>query len=163
MAFKGLERDADAGVVLFKVTIDDVVFLNAIHFNHLRISMLEFRAESKLGRTELLELRRLRDLWSLGLSGLRPDWRAKRFRISVREMTPVKRPDIRAPGREAAETAGKTPVREGDAGFEDAGEECTACAMDGVASGVAGAVGEGDADSTTHIRCDLVATSFATV
>jgi hypothetical protein len=83
---------------------------------------------------------------------LRPEWRAKRFRISVREMTPVKRPEIRAPGKEAAETAGKTPDREGDAGFEDAGEEWTAWEIDGVASGVAGAEGEGDADSTTHIR-----------
>lgn len=90
---------------------------------HLRISTLEFRAESKLGRTELLELRRLRDLWSLGLRGLRPDWRAKRLRTSVREITPVKRPDIRAPGNDAAETAGKTPASEGDAGVEEEGED----------------------------------------
>lgn len=123
-----LERDADAcrKVILFeRLLIPNAVFRYAIVSNHLRISMLDLdpRAESKLGRTELLELRRLRDLWSLGLSGLRPEWRAKRFRISVREMTPVKRPEIRAPGKEAAETAGKTPDREGDAGFEDAGEE----------------------------------------
>lgn len=35
--------------------------------------------------------------------------------------------------------------------------------MAGAVDGVAGADGEGDAASTTHIRWDLVATSFATV
>lgn len=35
--------------------------------------------------------------------------------------------------------------------------------MEGVASGVAGAEGDGEAASTTHIRWDRVATSFATV
>lgn len=35
--------------------------------------------------------------------------------------------------------------------------------LDGPVRGVSGAVGDGDDDSTTHIRCDLVATSFATV
>lgn len=93
---------------------------------HLRNSTLEFRAESILGRTELLELRRLRALDSFGLRGLRPDWRAKRFKMSVSEITPVKRPDIRAPGKAAAETAGKTPPRDGDAGVEVAGEDMTA-------------------------------------
>jgi hypothetical protein len=73
-----------------------------------------------LGLMELLELRRLRSLWSFGLKGLRPDWRAKRFRMSDREITPVKRPEIRAPGKAAADTAeaGKPPLIEGDTGLE---------------------------------------------
>jgi hypothetical protein len=33
----------------------------------------------------------------------------------------------------------------------------------GWSRGVAGALGEGDADSTTHMRCDRVAMSLATV
>jgi hypothetical protein len=78
-------------------------------------------------------------------------------------MTPVRRPEILAPGRAAAETAGNAPVRDGDAGVEVAGEDRTGCEIEGVASGVAGAEGDGEAASTTHIRCDLVATSLATV
>ena len=78
-------------------------------------------------------------------------------------MTPVRRPDIRAPGKAAAETAGKLPVRDGDVGCELFGDDRTACGIEGVARGVAGVDGEGEAASTTHIRCDLVATSFATV
>jgi len=41
-------------------------------------------------------------------------------------MTPVSRPEILAPGKAAAETAGKEPEREGEAGVEPAGEERTA-------------------------------------
>lgn len=82
--------------------------------------------------------------------------RAKRFSISEREITPVNRPEIRAPGKAAAETAGK----EGDGGTDPpSGWTIEALCKEGVA----GADGEGDADSTTHIRCDRVATSFATV
>jgi len=98
----------------------------------------------------------------LGLNGLRPDWRAKRFRISVRDTTPVNRPEIRAPGRAEAET-GNAPLIEGDAGFDPGGGTRTAWVIEGVANGVAGADGEGEADSTTHIRWLLVATSLATV
>jgi len=46
--------------------------------------------------------------------GLSPVVRAKRFKISDNVMTPVKRPEIRAPGRDAADTAGN----EGDGGTE---------------------------------------------
>ena len=74
---------------------------------------------------ELLELRRLRSRESVGLSGLRPDCRANRLRISVNEMTPVSRPESLAPGREAAETAGNEFENDGDAGRES-GEERTA-------------------------------------
>ena len=80
------------------------------------MSMLEPLAESMLGRMDELELRLRRDRLSLGLNGLRPDWRAKRFRTSVNEITPVSRPEIRAPGRAEAETAGKVPDRAGDTG-----------------------------------------------
>lgn len=83
--------------------------------------------------------------------------------MSVSEMTPVSRPDIRAPGKAAADTAGKVFESEGDAGVDEAGDEWKAWEIDGVANGVAGADGDGEADSTTHIRCDLVATSLATV
>lgn len=115
-----------------------------------------------LGRNELLELRRRRaSRWSFGLEGLRPDWRAKRFKTSVRETTPVRRPDRRAPGMAAAEIAdvGRLEVNDGDGGAEEAFGTITAEAL----RGVEGIDGDGDADSTTHIRCDLVATSFATV
>jgi hypothetical protein len=81
----------------------------------------------------------------------------------VSEMTPVSRPDILAPGRAAAETAGKAVWMDGEAGVEFAGEERTAWVIDGVASGVAGAEGDGEAASTTHIRWERVATSLATV
>jgi hypothetical protein len=124
--------------------------------------MLVFRTESMLGLKELLELRRLRSLWLLGLSGLSPDCRAKRFRMSVKETTPVKRPEIRLPGSAAAETAGKAPARDGDAGVELIGDERTACEIEGVESGVEDDEDDGDA-STTHIRCERVATSLATV
>lgn len=116
------------------------------------MSMLEPRAESMLGLIEELELRRRRDRLSLGLKGLRPDWRAKRFRISVSEMTPVNRPEIRAPGRADAETAGKREERAGDTGPELGCEvEMTEWEIEGVAKGVAGLEGDGEAASTTHI------------
>jgi hypothetical protein len=78
--------------------------------------MLESLTESRLGLMELLELRRRRARCSFGLEGFRPDCRAKRLRISVKDMTPVNRPDIRAPGRADAETAGKAEERDGNAG-----------------------------------------------
>jgi len=107
-----------------------------------------------LGLMELLELLRLLARDSLGLKGLRPDVRANRLRTSDKEITPIKRPDMRAPGRAAAETAGN----EGDAGTDPIG--CATAAWE--SDGVVGVDGDGEADSTTHIRCDLVATSFAT-
>jgi hypothetical protein len=36
--------------------------------------------------------------------------------MSVKEITPVNRPEIRAPGRAEAETAGKVPDKAGDTG-----------------------------------------------
>ena len=81
---------------------------------------------SILGLSELLELLRLLARCSLGLKGCSPLCLAKRFRISVREMTPVRRPEIRAPGKAAAETAGNEVWMDGEAGVEFAGEERTA-------------------------------------
>lgn len=121
--------------------------------------MLEPLTESILGRIELLELRRLRSRWSLGLSGFNPDWRPKRFRISVRETTPVSRPEILAPGKAAAETAGNSPASDGEAGVDELGECRVAWLMEGVVPGD----GEGEDDSTTHIRWDLVASNLAIV
>lgn len=54
--------------------------------------------------------------------------------MSVREMTPVRRPEIRAPGRAAAETAGNDVARFGDAGVDTAGDDRTALDIEGVAS-----------------------------
>lgn len=86
--------------------------------------------------------------------------------MSVNEITPVRRPEIRAPGSAAADTAGNDVARLGDAGVDTAGEDRTALdieelVIEGVARGVAD--GDGDAASTTHIRWDRVATSLATV
>lgn len=75
-------------------------------------------------------------------------------------MTPVSLPDREAPGSADAGTAA-VGTGEGGAAFWD-DDEVVPCPC-GPIKGVAGAEGEGDADSTTHIRCDLVATSFATV
>lgn len=70
-------------------------------------------------------------------------------------MTPVSLPDILAPGRAAAETVGK---------LGDAGEVPRWCGRMGrLPDGVDGADGEGEADSTSHMRCDRVARSFCTV
>jgi hypothetical protein len=77
-------------------------------------------------------------------------------------MTPVNRPDIRAPGKAEAETAGKAENNDGDAG-PDPGCDMTAWVIDGVAKGVAGVEGDGEAASTTHILWARVATSLATV
>lgn len=90
--------------------------------SHRLISILtpEPLVESKLGLTELLELRRLLARWLSGLSGLSPDCLAKRFKISVRLITPVSRPEVRCPGIEAADTAGKAPDIDGDDGPETA-------------------------------------------
>lgn len=67
---------------------------------------------------ELLELLRRLARCSLGLDGFSPDCLANRLRISVNEMTPVNRPEIRAPGSADAETAGKDGARDGEAGVE---------------------------------------------
>ncbi|KAH6603378.1 hypothetical protein Trco_008153 [Trichoderma cornu-damae] len=116
--------------------------------------------DSTLGRTELLELRRRRTLCSHGSEGCSPVDLANMLRISVSETTPINLPDKRAPAIEAAGTA--------TAGIADGivpGITPPAIELCDVATGTAG-VGRGDcggAESTIHMRCDLVATNLATV
>jgi len=71
--------------------------------------------------------------------------------MSVSDITPVSRPEILAPGRAAAETGKAPPLMEGELGFELGIGARTACVIEGVARGVAGVDGDGEADSTTHI------------
>jgi hypothetical protein len=106
-----------------------------------------------LTRIELLELFRRLARWAPGSVGCKPVDLANALRMSVSEMTPLSLPDIRAPTMAAAGIAG-------DGGPPGGGAPVK---LWGPASGVAGALGEGDADSTTHMRCDRVATSLATV
>lgn len=100
------------------------------------------------------------------------------------ETTPVSRPDRRAPGKPLGITVvmklwfgsgdcgagalaggGMMTVLTGG-GLPTAGPEGGGAGPAGWLGwrrGVAGALGEGEADSTTHMRWDLVATSLATV
>lgn len=135
-----------------------------------------------LGRTELLLLRRRRARCSPGSDGCRPDDLANVFRISVSETTPVRRPERLAPGITAAGTEVKLAVTPDGNGNGDCGAEpvlavgirivvspvVVAARLPvrlpvgpagpvetlgtGASSGVAGADGDGEADSTTHIR-----------
>lgn len=75
--------------------------------------------------------------------------------MSVKEITPISRPEM----PEAPDTTENVGVRPGEAGNELYGATRTA----GVVAGVAGAEGDGEEPSTTHILCDFVATSFAVV
>ena len=116
--------------------------------------MLDRLVESMLGLIEELELRLRRERLSLGLNGFRPDCRANRFKTSVKEITPVNRPEIRAPGRAEAETVeGNAEDKAGDTGPDPgSGDARVGCEIDDVAKGVAGVDGDGEAASTTHIR-----------
>jgi hypothetical protein len=125
----------------------------------------------------LLELLRLRARRaSSGSCGCRPLALANKFKMSVRLMTLLSLPDRLDPVMAIADMAGATapvPARcvgaveltgvapdnmpgrgvMGDGGTRDAG----------VSAGVGGPEEEGDGLSTTHMRCERVATSFATV
>lgn len=68
------------------------------------------------GRDEILELLLLCWRSSFGSCASRPDWRANKFSTSVRDMTPVRRPE-RTPGYAAAEIDGYA----GDSGGEAEG------------------------------------------
>jgi hypothetical protein len=74
--------------------------------------------------------------------------------MSVNEMTPVNRPV-----HDVAVEAANVEVRPGEAGEE----LCGATKAAGITEGVAGAECDGDAASTTHILCDLVAKILAVV
>ena len=75
---------------------------------HRRTSRLELRPLSTLIRPRILEelLRRRCRRLSLGSRGDRSDLRAKRFKMSVRDTTPVSRPEMLLPGRDEAEMEG---------------------------------------------------------
>lgn len=161
---------------------------------------------SRLGRIELLELRLRLALCSPGSVGCSPLDRAKRFKMSVSEITPVSLPDRCAPGSAAAGTEDEAEKMGVESGKGDGGaEDCMFCPLvntvadtdgdpppaaatvvgpdvellmasaeppalavavvvpTGPRRGVAGALGLGEADSTTHIRWERVATSLATV
>lgn len=127
--------------------------------SHLLVSLLD-RNASTLCRTELLELRRRRALCSHGSEGCSPVDFANALRISVSETTPISLPDSSAPAIAAAGTEAT-----GAAGGIAPGATSLAVELCDDTVGIAG-VGRGDGggpESTTHIRCDLVATSLATV
>lgn len=135
---------------------------------HLLASMLFPLNESMLALMELVELLRRLSRCAEGSMGLRPVALAKRLRMSVRDMTPVSLPDMRAPIMAAAGTDGAL-WGEGGApapllleGAGGAGPPAVT-KLPGPVRGVAGVLGEGDADSTIHMRCEPVATSLATV
>lgn len=104
------------------------------------------RDESRLGRIEELEdfLRLAR--CSPGSDGRKPVDLANKLRMSVRDTTPLNLPDRCAPGIAEAGTAGGPGM--GDCGAEEDPGMITV----GFKRGVAGVEGDGDADSTTHIR-----------
>lgn len=150
--------------------------------SHLLLSTLVLPPPSRFGLTELLELRLRRARCSEGSAGWRPLDFANRFRMSVSDTTPERRPDICDPGSAALGTADMLWPGRGDCGPDDVvdagmrtvgvgGDAApTAPAIAGVGigwvawrRGVAGALGDGDADSAIHIRCEFVATSLATV
>ena len=123
---------------------------------------------------ELL-LRRAR-LASSGSWGCSPLAFANRLRTSVRLITPLNLPDRLAPLIADAEMAGATapvPARcVGDVELTGVGPICVAgrgvmgdggTRDAGGSAGVGGPEDEGDGLSTTHMRCERVATSFATV
>lgn len=137
---------------------------------------LSLRELSMLVRM-LLELDRLRARRaSSGSCGCRPLARANTFRMSVRLITPLSLPDRLAPGIALAEMAGATapvparcvgavvftgvgPDRETGSGVIGDGGTSTV----GWIAGVEGPEEAGEGVSTTHMRWERVATSFATV
>jgi hypothetical protein len=111
---------------------------------------------------------------------------AKRFRMSVNDTTPDSLPEIFDPGREPLGTGpgsgdwGVVAILGGGMMMAEVGGELVPVSATEVAArggavvaltdgslawrrGVAGVLGEGEAESTIHMRCELVATSFATV
>lgn len=137
------------------------------------LSLLEL---SMLVRMLLELLRLLARRASSGSWGCNPLARAKTFKISVRLITPLSLPERLAPVIALAEIAGATapvPARcvgavvftgagpDSDTGSGVIGEGGTIWA--GWSAGVEGPDEAGEGVSTTHIRCDRVATSLATV
>lgn len=138
--------------------------------------MLSLRELSMLVRMLLELLRLLARRASSGSCGCSPLARANTFRMSVRLMTPLSLPDRLAPVIALAEMAGATapelarcvgaveftgvgPDRETGSGVIGDGGTSTA----GWIAGVEGPEEAGDGVSTTHMRCERVAASLATV
>ena len=138
--------------------------------------MLSLRELSMLVRMLLELLRLLARRASSGSCGCSPPARAKTFRISVKLITPLSRPDRLAPGIALADIAGATvpvparcvgavvftgvgPDRETGSGV--IGDGGTRAA--GWIAGVEGPEEAGEGVSTTHMRWERVATSLATV
>ena len=138
---------------------------------------LSLRELSMLVRMLLeLLLRRARRA-SSGSCGCSPLALANKLRMSVRLITPLILPERLAPVIADAEIEGATapvPARcvgaveftgvgppDRSAGKGVIGDGGTRVA--GAIAGVGGPEDEGDGASTTHIRCERVATSFATV
>jgi len=124
-------------------------------------------------RMLLLELRLRALRVSSGSWGFSPLAFANRFRTSVKLTTPQRRPDILAPVMAAADMAGAGWIG-GCVGDGEACRPLLAAAgsgvigdggtrMAGVMAGVGGPEEAGDGCSTTHMRCERVATSLATV
>lgn len=138
---------------------------------------LSLRELSMLARMLLELLLRLARRASSGSCGCRPLALANKLRISVKLITPLSLPDRLAPVIAEAEIAGATapvPARwlgaveltdvgapESSAGRGVIGDDGTSVA--GVMAGVDGPDDAGDGASTTHMRWERVATSFATV
>ena len=138
--------------------------------------MLSLRELSMLVRMLLELLRLLARRASSGSCGCSPLARANTLRISVRLMTPLSLPERLAPVIALAEMAGATapvparcvgavvftgigPDREiGSGVIGDGGTR-----LAGWRAGVEGPEEAGDGVSTTHMRWERVATSFATV
>lgn len=138
--------------------------------------MLSLRELSMLVRMLLELLRLLARRASSGSCGCNPLARAKTFKISVRLITPLSLPDKLAPEIALAEIAGATAPEAarcvGVVVFTGAGpDKDTGSGVIGDGgmrrvgwiAGVEGPEDAGDGVSTTHIRCDRVATSLATV
>ncbi|KAH6511551.1 hypothetical protein HBI81_243940 [Parastagonospora nodorum] len=125
---------------------------------------LSLRALSMLLRILLELLLRCARLASSGSWGCSPLAFANSFRTSVKLMTPLSLPDRLAPLMADAEMADATaPVLArcvGDVELTDVGPMCVA--RRGVMGDSAGVGGPEDGLSTTHMRCERVATSFAT-
>jgi hypothetical protein len=137
------------------------------------LSLLEL---SMLVRMLLELLRLLARRASSGSWGCSPLARANTFKMSVRLITPLSLPDKLAPGIALAEIAGATapvPARcvgavvftgvgpDSETGRGVIGEGGTSTA--GWIAGVEAPEEAGEGVSTTHMRCDRVATSLATV
>lgn len=135
--------------------------------------MLSLRLLSMLRRMLELLLRLRARRASSGSCGLSPLARANRLRMSVRLMTPLNLPERLAPGIADAEIAGAAaPVRcDGDVEAMSAGPvDGRGVTGDGgtrieagCEAGVGGPEEAGEGVSTTHMRCERVATSLATV